>query len=326
MKKRLLSLAVSALLLAALLAAVDARAVGRALARVDIAWFALAMALFIPQVLAIARRWALVAGPLAPIGGREAGRQVLASSCLNLVLPSKLGDLAKGVFLHRQGRCTLGQGLHIVVYEKLMDLAALSALMWAGWVLAPRGEAWVLATLALGAAVIAVVVAVYHVPGAEGLPARVLPARIARHPKGKRVAEFLRAGPRTGALVHAGRGRRARIIAWSLGIWLLHLAQIACFFAAAGAGVGVLEILARMPIAIFAGLLPLTVAGVGTRDWAIVAIFGGPGTDAATLAAVGLLVSLRYVVPALAGLPWIGGYLFLAKAARESINLEENTS
>lgn len=314
--KKLLAAAISLLLLGILIASVDRRALLDVLANVNAIWFSAALLFFIPQILAIAHRWALIAHPIAPIGTREAGRQVLASNCLNLVLPSKLGDLAKGVFLYRHGHCALREGMHIVVFEKLLDLAALSAWMIAGWMLAPRGDWWILGVLLLGVLVIVVVLTTYF----SGVGARAILGMIPsalRRGRMRRIADIIEAGPRVMRLVHADGSRRNRIIAWSFAIWLLHLVQIYCFFRALDAPVSLFQVLALMPIALFAGLLPFTVAGIGTRDWAIVVIFGGMAPRA-LLVAAGLLVSLRYVVPALAGLPHVPRYFLMAKVAAKS--------
>jgi hypothetical protein len=58
-----------------------------------------------------------------------------------------------------------------------------------------------------------------------------------------------------------------------------------------------------VPIAIFAGLLPVTVAGIGTRDAALLALFSGM-EQSSLIMAVGALSSLRYFVPSLLGIPF----------------------
>ncbi|MEJ2040882.1 MAG: hypothetical protein P8X55_18420, partial [Desulfosarcinaceae bacterium] len=66
--------------------------------------------------------------------------------------------------------------------------------------------------------------------------------------------------------------------------------------------------LALTPLAIFAGLLPLTYAGVGTRDAALIYFlrdYLSPGAGAA----LGILCTMRYIVPALAGLPFLNRYM-----------------
>ena len=58
-----------------------------------------------------------------------------------------------------------------------------------------------------------------------------------------------------------------------------------------------------------AGLLPLTFAGVGTRDAALVLLYQ-PYFSTPTAVALGILCTLRYLLPAVAGLPFIwGGFL-----------------
>jgi hypothetical protein len=60
-------------------------------------------------------------------------------------------------------------------------------------------------------------------------------------------------------------------------------------------------------IAILAGLLPFTFAGVGTRDAALVVLFA-PYLDAGGAALLGLCATLRYLIPAIAGLPFVSAF------------------
>jgi uncharacterized membrane protein YbhN (UPF0104 family) len=55
-------------------------------------------------------------------------------------------------------------------------------------------------------------------------------------------------------------------------------------------------------------LLPLTLAGIGTRDAALI-LFYRPYLNAPTAAALGILCTMRYVLPALGGLPFLSSYL-----------------
>ena len=62
--------------------------------------------------------------------------------------------------------------------------------------------------------------------------------------------------------------------------------------------------LALSSLAILAGLLPLTFAGVGTRDAALVYLYQ-PYFSASVGAALGILCTSRYFIPALVGLPFL---------------------
>ena len=109
--------------------------------------------------------------------------------------------------------------------------------------------------------------------------------------------------------------RLAKVAFTSIVIWLLHLLQIWMFILALRAWAPFLANLALSPLAILAGLLPLTFAGVGTRDAALV-FFYAPYFDAPTAAALGLLCTARYVLPALGGLPFAGPYLNSVRAEK----------
>jgi hypothetical protein len=56
----------------------------------------------------------------------------------------------------------------------------------------------------------------------------------------------------------------------------------------------------------------MTFAGIGTRDAALI-FFYQPWVSAAVGAGVGVLCTLRYVIPALLGLPFFGRYVALLR-------------
>ena len=61
-------------------------------------------------------------------------------------------------------------------------------------------------------------------------------------------------------------------------------------------------ILGLVPVAIIIGLIPITLAGIGTRDAALIVLFS-PWASAEMMAGAALLSHLRYFLPGLAGLP-----------------------
>jgi uncharacterized membrane protein YbhN (UPF0104 family) len=104
------------------------------------------------------------------------------------------------------------------------------------------------------------------------------------------------------------RARLALVSTTSVFIWFLHLLQIWMFILALRAHTPFMANLALAPLAILAGLLPLTLAGIGTRDAALI-LFYHPYLSAPTAAALGILCTMRYVLPALGGLPFMPRYL-----------------
>ena len=98
------------------------------------------------------------------------------------------------------------------------------------------------------------------------------------------------------------------IVGVTLFIWFLHLLQIWLLAAALHAPVPLLSSLGLSSLALLAGLAPLTLAGVGTRDVATIYLFA-PFLTAPAGAALGLMLTLRYVLPGLAGLPFLAEYI-----------------
>jgi hypothetical protein len=252
----MLKVGLSAALLLALYTAADWSAVAQAVAGLHAAPLGVALALFVPQTAVSAWRWRLLGGRVVRLGYGTALRHTLQASAWNLVLPSKLGEVAKVAFLQAtwQQRRRLGAA---VLLERLSDVAALAVWWGAGWL------------------------------GSRGLPA---------------------AGVAAAAVVGLGiawRGWR-RTAPWlalagsALLLWALHLWQVELFLRCAGVHVSPWVALQRLPAAIFAGLVPITLWGVGTRDAALVLLFADVASRA-TMTAVGMLTALRYLVPGAAG-------------------------
>jgi hypothetical protein len=265
LRSRAVKLSLALAMLAALYAAADWRAVGQALARLDPLCLGAALSLFVPQTLLSAARWRGLTRDLAPIGLREAVRQTLAASALNLVAPSKLGDLSKAAMLPRLTPRQRGAAMIRAVSEKGGDVAALAGLLL--WGLAGWSAGWL----------------------AAGWLALCLLTWIVRRSNQP-------AGVVTGLT----------FVLATLALWALHLAQIDLFLKAAGVFVPCQTMLARVPVAVFAGLLPVSFCGLGTRDAALVWLFADVA-DAPTMAAVGLLTALRYLAPGAVGIPLLGG-------------------
>lgn len=235
--------------------------VARAVESVSPAPLLLALLLFVPQTLISALRWRVLVAGRGSITMAQAIGDVLRAAVWNLILPSKLGDFAK-----RGGESSREIGPRatvagFVMFEKLADVAAL-------------------ATLALWASS-------WFAPLRWWLPTVGLIAAVTL----------------SGWLASAeSRGRRALAVSvLSLVLWSLHLLQFDLFFQAAGVYAPTNLIFARVPLAIFAGLLPLTSWGIGTRDAALIWLFAD-SAPAAAMAVVGGLAPLRYLVPGLFGL------------------------
>jgi hypothetical protein len=333
--KRLLSIFISLVLLGILYWKIDFSKLLPVLAGSDPLWMVVSLAMVVPLTLATAWRLQQLMPRAGLLGFGEANRLILVASVLNLVLPSKMGDIAKAWFMRDRGQLPGSLALSLVVFEKACDM--LSLLLWCvfglawvklsgavaldafslgGWLPGARGEAifWlafasVAGSLGLGLLLL----------GSKGFASFffALAGKIAPGKIGTKFASLADAWAEMHAYFWGSKARLAKVALTSIGIWFLHLLQVWLFILALRAACPFFANLALSPLAILAGLLPLTFAGVGTRDAALV-IFYAPYFAAPTGAALGLLCTARYILPAIGGLPFAGPYLTAAKSMRKS--------
>jgi hypothetical protein len=301
----LVSLGVSGALLVALYRSLDVRLIVQTLLGAHPILLVTAVSVIVPITVLRAIRffWVAPAGALPGVG--EAVRLTLAATALNVFLPAKSGDLIKSYFVAKRAETTAGVSIAIVVYERLCDLFALIFWCLAGWVIGrPRVPGlpaffWGL-LVALGAAA-AVLIASSRV----AVHGRELMARAFPHRRLKQLRKLAQGWP---DLLLMLRGRRRWIVAYSLFLWLVHLLQIWFFTVALGVSVPFTVCASLSAVALMAGQLPFTIAGLGTRDVALVLLLGQYMAPESA-AAMGVLVSTRSLLPPLLGLPVMWPYL-----------------
>lgn len=310
--KRLVSALVSALILVLIYTQVGSDQVWGALTGAAPLWVIVGLSLFVPQVTLTAWRFKRLMPADSALSFGDSLRLILAAGSLNMVLPSKMGDLAKAWFMARHHAMPGGLAASLVVFEKAADMLAL--LVWCvfGLLLYPQKDVlfWgFFLVVATGLGVGGLFLFSDRVDAAlVALLRRVLPARLAD--KAARLAASLGA---VRAHLRGTPGLVLRIAFASLFLWFLHLAQIWLFVRAVSDWMPFLANLALAPLAILAGLMPLTFAGIGTRDAAVVLLYA-PYLDTATGAALGVFFTVRYLLPALFGLPYL--HRFMPKDAK----------
>lgn len=283
----------------------------------DPLWMTLSLGMVVPLTLFTAWRLQQLMPSRGQLPFGEANRLILVASVLNMVLPSKGGDIAKAWFMKDRSNISGSLALSLVVFEKSCDM--LSLLLWCvfGLFLYPQKDA-VFWTMTAGVASMFTlgVLLLGSVKFAQfffGLGQRFAP--------GKMKEKFAKFGASWGEMHEYFWSSKARLITvtvTSVFIWFLHLLQIWLFILALRAWVPFVTNLALSPLAILAGLLPIpTFGGAGTRDGALVALYA-PYFAAPTALALGLLCTARYILPALGGLPFAGHYLAAAKSMKKS--------
>jgi hypothetical protein len=321
--KRLISILVSLGILALIYSKIHVPELLGVFSRCHPGWMTVSIAMVVPLTLFTALRLQLLMPDRAPMRLSEATRLILTASVLNMVLPAKMGDIAKAMFMKEHGNLGGTLALSLVVFEKACDM--LSLLLWCavGLLLHPtKGITfWLLTAGITGGLVLGVtLLASLRISRAFfAAAARVAPGKF------KAKLEKLRASwEEMHGYFWASPRKFLRVTAMSVFIWFLHVLQIWLFILALRAWVPFLISIALSPLAILAGLLPLTFAGVGTRDAALIVLYQ-PYFDAETGAALGLLCTARYLLPAIGGLPFLQQYLATLQG-RKNASISESQS
>ncbi len=317
--KRLISLLVSLLILAIIYWKIDVRSLIQVFQHSNALWMVVSLGMVVPITLVTSWRLQQLVpagqdGEIptqSPISFVAANQLILVASTLNMVLPSKMGDIAKAYFMRDRGHLSGSLALALVVFEKTCDM--LSLLLWCafGLLLYPQKDwfFWIMTIAILGGFTLGgLLIGSRQFAETFFLLGQTITPKAVR---GK-VAKVQTAWKEMHQYFWGDRAQLLTIALTSVFIWFLHLLQIWLFILALNAWVPFVTNLALSPLAILAGLLPLTFAGVGTRDAALIFLYK-PFFNAQTAAALGILCTSRYLMPAIAGLPFFGHYLAMVK-------------
>ena len=312
--KRFISIVISVAILFFIYAKVDFVNLMAVWRNCDAVVLAIALLMVIP--ITITTSWRLQ--QLVPKGSLslwEANRLILGASVLNMVLPSKMGDIAKAYFMAERSHLNLSLAIAISVFEKACDL--LSLLLWCvfGLILYPAkgGLFWIMTAgiasgLFLGTLLLS----------SQGFANLFFNSATKFAPKSieTKLEKMQSSWGEMHGLFWNDKQNLLLVTITSIFIWFLHLLQIWLFILALKAIVPFIISLALSPLSILAGLLPFTFAGIGTRDAAIIYFYQDYFNEA-TGVALGLLCTSRYFVPAVVGLPFLGQMMAFKKSDRE---------
>ncbi|MBK6916750.1 MAG: flippase-like domain-containing protein [Deltaproteobacteria bacterium] len=266
-----------------------------ALAGADWSLLLAAVALVAANLWLAAQRWIVV---LAAMGIRlslaRALEAMLATWPLALLTPGRASDVLRGVAIRDVAPVLVGTGS--VLAERAIDLQSLCLITLVGGAMVGVRSAVVLAAvlLALEWAVIVLVVRradlVLRLPLLRRRPAQVEQLLLA-----------------FGALLRAPR-RLLVAALLSLSSWAAAVAMLQTLLWMTHAEVDPLRTLALWPAAVLAGMVPITLAGMGTRDGAFVYLLGATGyrpiLEGPLLAATFGYAVLGTLLFAIAGIPF----------------------
>ncbi len=280
----LIILLLTALVLAALFRVIPLSDVIGLLQRIPAGLWAAAVLLAMSVPLMVAWRWQMILEGLGfKVPFLRALVVVLGVWPLSTISPAKSGDLLRAAGLREYIAPSVCAGS--VVAERIADFFVLTLFALAG--AAVQGRRDIFFAAAAGAGILSCMVGLSHLP--QWSQSRPL------------VQNLLKAV----RLFVASPGLTVRVLIWTALKWFAALVLTSVLFRGVGASVPFSLVATAFPPAIFIGLLPVTIAGMGLREGAMLVFFSS-AAEPPQILAVGLLYSFfAYWGLALAGIPFM---------------------
>lgn len=293
-----------------LLTRIDVSAVLRAVLEADWTLIGVAVLLTAPFFITKAWRWQAI---LDRVGIHiTLARSILyygAGLFLGLMTPGQVGELARAYYVRRQGDVVAAAAT--VIFERALDLAIFVVFAVPGFLVYRWGQGAIaarprlVAVAAVGLVLLGVAVWWSGRAGSGGWL--------------DRLRDRLRTGlDRVQGLLGAAAapGFALFLAATSLVSFALYLARLYLLLAALGASMPPVYFVLSMAFVSVVTLLPISIAGIGTRDLAMVAVFTHIGLTAEQAIAMSVLILFLWLV----NVGWgLGAWLIAAgRSAREA--------
>lgn len=269
----------------------------------DLAYFALGAVIVVPVVVLASWKLVLLAPRAQHLTLWESIKIRLATGLVDLTMPAGSGLVGKAWFLTRRGHLTPSFAGSLVVFDKMTDVAVLLAWCVAGIYLSPDTRQSY-AGLARGISIGFVGLLLMMLSGAVAEWALRGLRKVAGQRRRSKIEAVMGAWREVQLYLWSSPGRLALIVPITVMIWFLQLVQMYFFLLALGGSAPFTAAIGRNALALLAGFVPFTLGGIGTRDVALIRLYRGY-IDAPTGAALGILSMVRFVGPALLGLPFL---------------------
>lgn len=311
--KRLIGISVSFFILAIIIYKVGTKEFIDNFKNIDLVFLTISLLFFIPQTIISAIRWQWILHPHCEVGLGKATSVILAANSLNAVLPSKIGDFAKALFHKNHEGLELTKGIYLTIMERVLDVAALCFVLLCGALLIPESNNMVKLFILFSFLIIVITICIFSFD-IKHMVSSMISERIRTK---YNLDVYLNKWQELIELQKSAKRNFIKIILVSILLWFLHITQIYFFFLSFNATVPLVIVLALVPVCIFVGLIPISFAGIGTRDASLIYFFS-PYAPASIMAGIGILVSSRYFIPALVGLPFLHRLGFSIKDVKKS--------
>jgi len=266
------------------------------LASFDIAWGVLALALITLLFFIAAGRWLIYTRALnIPLGIGAAFRLYLIGQFFGQVLPAGVGGDAVRIWLLSRRRVAVGAGAASVVLERMTGLIGLLILMAVllpltfSYVDDTAARVTIIFLIAAGGGAICAIVALSFLP-------RLIE-------KWRNVALVSKLADAASDARRAGFMLKPALSVLLLSLSMHLMAILSAYILARGLGMDItaLECLALVPVVLLISTLPISLAGWGMREGAMVAALSFTGVENSEALALSILFGLAILAVSLLG-------------------------
>jgi uncharacterized protein (TIRG00374 family) len=248
----------------------------------------LAFLLTLSCLFITAKRWQIILQSMDyDIPYKECFFMIMGAMALISVTPSRAGDIIKSYYL--KDKIPISKTIGSVLTERVLDVFSLALFSLIGMIFYKKFELTGVACIILFCIIVTFFISHLELK---------LPIKKSWNEKLQNMVLSMKT-------LTINKKAFSTVIVYSFSIWFLSIVQTLIFFYALGVNVPWLYIMANIPIAIFIGLIPITLGGMGTRDTAIIFLFSGYA-EPSQLLGVGILFSIfRYWLVSLMGIPFM---------------------
>jgi len=222
-------------------------------------------------------------------------------SCFNLILPSKLGDLSKGLICERLDKRKYPNSIHVfTLYEKISDLFAIISIFLFFSIFLDNSDTNNLSNL-INAELI------FKIKFVDFFKIILIVLLILLSPGFKFILKkipIFKSKSKLREFINFYKGLTIIYFLnyqlFSILIWYVQIFQMVIFGLAIGINLFSIYGVMTLIVSTLVGLLPISFAGIGTRDVTLFFLLSSR-FDQSNILILGFLLSTRYIVPSLIG-------------------------
>jgi uncharacterized protein (TIRG00374 family) len=242
------------------------------LSKTDIRFVAAAVSFAIPMVLIKGIRWKTLLNSYdVDITLRDSTGMYAIGMVLSAVTPGRIGDMIKIILLIKRG-CSIGRSIACNILDRLFDVAFVLLAGYGGmWYFSGRFASQLYVVNVIGVialALLLVIILKRHL--IKKLATKLIPTQY-------RSAAKESWNEIKGVFWKNEKGRFLLLVFWTIVFWLIQLFAIYLCSLSLGLDISFIYLSACAMVATALSLLPITVAGIGTRDAVFIVLLGQIG-------------------------------------------------